>query len=439
MRVDSTEALHRKRACKGCGQPIPESQRRSSFCSFCCYTAYRSAHVRPVLGADKPRRLEPILPPPIPPPAEAVEEDDLSWAARGAHWDHDATRLGKTEKVGRVLTLAGHGVSLKVERGALVVRSGLTYDPQTRTENRFYPTDRDKPSRLVFAHGNGAFSVAVLRWCERNEVSLILLGREGEVSVLTTARPAEAALIRAQVLLSELGRLTIARHLIVEKVQAASETISTLPQSPLTQEAKRVQSQAADVALAEPLDGMDDLRVWEARAARAYFGAWRAVPLRWAGTKRAPIPDSWFKVDARASVLTGSNRRASHPVNALLNYAYGVLEGSVRVAVATVGLDPTLGVMHSSQASRHALVYDLMEPLRPVVDGRVISFLMHETLHPSDFLLMDDGSVRLHPELCRRAALLGCVDATAGAENLAELLLAGKDLADVRRSKRDRA
>ena len=98
-------------------------------------------------------------------------------------------------------------------------------------------------------------------------------------------------------------------------------------------------------------------------------------------------------------------------MNAILNYAYGVLEGEVRIAIAAAGLDPTLGVFHASHPGRHALVYDLMEPLRPIVDRAVVGFLMKETLHPADFQLQGDGSCRLHPELARRVAQLVHVDA----------------------------
>jgi hypothetical protein len=62
---------------------------------------------------------------------------------------------------------------------------------------------------------------------------------------------------------------------------------------------------------------------------------------------------------------------------------------------------------------------------------------------------MDDGSVRLHPELCRRVALLGSVDATAQAEAFAQLLLiayretaalgTANDLTEVVRNTRNRA
>jgi len=51
-----------------------------------------------------------------------------------------------------------------------------------------------------------------------------------------------------------------------------------------------------------------------------------------------------------------------------------------------------------------ALVYDLMEPLRPQVDRLVLYFVLSHTFTPSDFVLRDDGVCRLHPQLAREAA-----------------------------------
>ena len=76
------------------------------------------------------------------------------------------------------------------------------------------------------------------------------------------------------------------------------------------------------------------------------------------------------------------NRHASHPVNAMLNYAYAVLESQVRIATVAHGLDPTIGYLHTSRPGRVALVYDLMEPLRPRVDCLLLDFVLSHTFSP---------------------------------------------------------
>jgi CRISPR-associated protein Cas1 len=47
-----------------------------------------------------------------------------------------------------------------------------------------------------------------------------------------------------------------------------------------------------------------------------------------------------------------NNRHASHPVNAMLNYAYEVLKSQVRIAAVSQGLDPTIGYLHASRSGR---------------------------------------------------------------------------------------
>lgn len=86
----------------------------------------------------------------------------------------------------------------------------------------------------------------------------------------------------------------------------------------------------------------------------------------------------------------------------MLNYAYAVLESQIRIAVSAVGLDPTIGYLHANEGDRPALVLDLMEPLRPVVDRLLLEFVTRERFSPSDFSISRTGLCRLHPHLARR-------------------------------------
>jgi CRISPR associated protein, Cas1 family len=54
-------------------------------------------------------------------------------------------------------------------------------------------------------------------------------------------------------------------------------------------------------------------------------------------------------------MVSGSNRQATHPVHAVLNYAYAVLESQVRIATVAQGLDPTIGYLHASRPARRPL------------------------------------------------------------------------------------
>jgi CRISPR/Cas system-associated endonuclease Cas1 len=65
------------------------------------------------------------------------------------------------------------------------------------------------------------------------------------------------------------------------------------------------------------------------------------------------------------------------------------------------GYDLTIGLIHSGREGRgrHDFVLDLMEPLRPFVDRRVLAFVRAQTFHPADFTIRSDGVCRLNPEM----------------------------------------
>jgi len=83
-----------------------------------------------------------------------------------------------------------------------------------------------------------------------------------------------------------------------------------------------------------------------------------------------------------------------------------VLESQVRIQVLAAGFDPTVGFLHAGSAGGSDFVLDLMEPLRPLVDRRVLKFVQAYTFHPADFTIRSDGVCRVNPELAKLIAKL---------------------------------
>lgn len=57
--------------------------------------------------------------------------------------------------------------------------------------------------------------------------------------------------------------------------------------------------------------------------------------------------------------------------NALLNYGYAIMRATCARAVVAAGLHPSIGIQHSNRGNAFALVDDLVEPFRPLVDAVV--------------------------------------------------------------------
>jgi CRISPR-associated endonuclease Cas1 len=347
-------------------------------------------------------------------PKLIVPSDDRGWAERSIYWLNGRTekrRPGRAPRhINEPLVLTGHGMCLHVDNGALVVRNGFTHYPQALDERRYFPGDRRKPSRIIVVDGSGSLTFDVMTWLAEQKIPLIQIDWRGNVlTALSENYGLNPKRVKWQLEALAFGRaVPIAISLIQQKFKNSIATLKTLPQSGARDRGLRKLDQELAGLAHSPPRSIDTLLGIEGRAAYAYFTAWQLLPLRWKGLGRRPIPDDWHQIGPRTSGRNkiGQNRNATHPVNAILNYAYAVLESQVRMQIVADGYDPTIGFLHTYNVDRPALVFDLMEPLRPIVDRAVLIFAQSHTFHPADFTIRSDGVCRLNPEMARHAVRL---------------------------------
>jgi CRISPR-associated protein Cas1 len=145
----------------------------------------------------------------------------------------------------------------------------------------------------------------------------------------------------------------------------------------------------------------------KANCAASYFRSWVGVPIKWRGASRRPIRDDWhFHRPALFALPLAGNRNAAHPVSAILNYAYPALESETRIKAISEGYDPTIGSMHQGSDRSSKFIFDLMEAERPRVDRAVLGFVGSQVFDPADFVIRNDGVVRLNPQFARRVATI---------------------------------
>jgi CRISP-associated protein Cas1 len=93
-----------------------------------------------------------------------------------------------------------------------------------------------------------------------------------------------------------------------------------------------------------------------------------------------------------------------HPINAILNYGNGVMKGAIQGEIIAAGLNPSIGVMHAGSENKVPLVYDLVEPLRPMIDRNILEFALAHTFTHGDFTINKWGGCRLNPQMARIVA-----------------------------------
>ena len=111
------------------------------------------------------------------------------------------------------------------------------------------------------------------------------------------------------------------------------------------------------------------------------------------------VPDHWTTFGTRGSTFGTGGRLAINPANAILNYLYALLEAETTLATQAAGLDPGLGVLHVDQQMRASFALDIMETIRPEVDGYVLDLLEGHTFRAGDFTETRTGVTRVNPPL----------------------------------------
>ena len=308
-----------------------------------------------------------------------------------------------------VAVVDGFGCKVTVERGALVLHDGIGSHRRTRRYERATHGLR----RVVLTNPDGFATFEALRWCAALGVGVVVLDNEGGAMLASTPRATDdARLRRVQALAPERPYgLDIARLLLGAKVAGQAKLLSENFCDPeaetgLEPATFSVEHLADAIGAAE---SVDEARQLEASAANIYFGAWMGeVAPRFAAKDRPRIPPHWLTYEGRRSVLASAsaNRKAERPVNAMLNYAFALLEAEAVFACQAVGLDPGLGIVHLDAKGRQSMALDLMEPVRPQVEGIVLAMLDERTFRKADFSEDSEGHVRVRAPLTHELAEL---------------------------------
>lgn len=263
------------------------------------------------------------------------------------------------------LALTEAGSALRKSGECLVVR---------RRDNSTVEIPAEDVSEIFIAGTGISVSSDAFELAIAHEIPFAFLTRSGEpyASVSSPKWTRRAALRLAQLRALDNGRgNAIAMAVTVAKLRNQACTLRYFSKSrkssapaihdrlhELANEIGRIETSARDVS-----DGpLDDARVrlmsLEAQGARMY----------WSGVAEI-LPET--------VAFPGRKRRgARDPVNASLNYGYGILYAKVSAVLEVVGLDPHTGYLHAIRDGAAALTFDFTEIWRQVVVDRPVLGLL---------------------------------------------------------------
>ncbi len=271
----------------------------------------------------------------------------------------------------QVVHLTTPGSRAAIRRGRLTVVKG-------DDELGSIPIERVE---AVVAHGNIDLSSGLIRELLWRDLPIIWCSGSGKVVgwAASATRPNGWPRVRQHVL-SDNGHLGLATAFVAAKIGNQATLLRRRgPASVVCDELRTLQRRATVARSLPALLGI------EGDAAARYFAAFDTMLTQ-------KVRDSGLSFSQR------DRRPAADPVNASLNYAYGLLTADLIRAVVACGLDPHAGFLHSSKRNKPALALDLAEEFRaPIADSVVIGALNNGELKPSDFTTVG-GAARLRQD-----------------------------------------
>jgi len=281
--------------------------------------------------------------------------------------------------------------------------------------------------RLICPLWMAYFDTGVMDWLYEHNISLTMISRDWhsvDVVVPRHAKSNQVFLKRKQFLLTwEQGGRGVASRLMEKKLQAQSRV---LEEEGFLEESKRIKGIALTVKKVGQVTSLPaDLLAWEGQASAIYWNALKDIPVVWTNGGKN-LPSERFITLGERQGMNRNGRYAITPYHGMLNYLVGMTIGRLRIEVVGYGLDTDAGFYHVDDEYRESLLWDLIEPLRPPLEGQLID-QCRKGLAVKDFLYeRTTGRVRLDMDM--RCRLVETYDTWIGQEAHGMLLWYKREL-----------
>jgi CRISPR-associated protein Cas1 len=315
------------------------------------------------------------------------------------------------------LFLTGYGCSLSVNNTRLVFKQGL--DPFSRNREVLELPASACQFDKVIIQGRGYVSTEALERLAEGNINVIMLDRRGKLYSYFHQIAGHEPLIRQ----NQYDCFRDEKKLEYLRKSVVSEKISTQIQlfRDLVEEPRRYynsfnkkwqvnnnQYSAMNYSLKVDAEAKEKIRRVLVFMERHYERLHSAQKLREIMKVESDIAKSYYPTFAevfkpelgfhsRNSHRTFRPSDASDVINGLLNYGFGILYSEVAKQLNALGLDCFVGFYHRTHTSHLALVYDMVEPFRHLVDRSI--FEIQDQISKNDYAFSRQGIVVLSDKL----------------------------------------
>ena len=292
--------------------------------------------------------------------------------------------------------LRGYGVSIGLKNNRVCLRGGTDiFTGEAEKEEWFV---NQIPYERIMISGKGYVSTEAIKLLTEKNVHVILTDTFG--NLVTTMHPITSTLAGTNYRIGQYDTFRdptkadyLQKQFLIAKLDSQIRFLSSLDMPELKDAIAALGEHRKTISKAR--DKRDLLQI-ESVSSLLYFGNY------------VRLFDSKYGFTSRhSSGFRNSNRYASDVVNGLLNYGYTVLASEIAKFVNGLGLDPYFGVFHTAHTSFHALVYDLIESFRWLVESTVYQLAIVEPyqgriIKKSEYAWTREGKIVMDNSLIQR-------------------------------------
>lgn len=277
----------------------------------------------------------------------------------------------------RTLYIQEQGTVLRIENERFRVMEG-----EDENERDIVNIPSIKVGQIVI-FGACMVTPAAMRFCLMHRIPIVLLSSRGKYfSRIESTDDVNIELERLQFDRSTDARFQVqcSRNFVQGKIHNASVLLKRRSEERnslrLLDAIRQLQHLEGAV---EQADSPDAVRGFEGRAAAVYFGVLGEL-----------LDREGFSFSKR------TRRPPTDPVNAMLSFGYSLLFNNIFSMVRIHRLHPYVGFLHADKPTHPALVSDLIEEFRTVIDGMVLGLVNRHVIGPDEFSIVrrSNGQVR---------------------------------------------
>lgn len=270
------------------------------------------------------------------------------------------------------------------EQGSVLYKNGERFSVEREGHQISEINVRRVEQILVF--GNISLTTPAMQHCMSSNIPVTFLSQHGSYFGRLEATTADNSTVeRFQYLrsLDEPFSLDIARRIVEAKIRNSRTLIRKL--RALAWESNGELKEKFDTTLSlmtsiaehtKSCASMGELRVLEGKSAARYFELYGLL-----FKKELPFYSKTF---------SRVRRPPTDPVNSLLSFGYTLLHNNIFSLVRMKGMNPYIGFLHAEDKGNPALINDLLEEFRTIIDSMTLDTLNKGLLRNKDFYYRND-------------------------------------------------